>query len=371
MSESHRPGFGFQRISAVQSALVVVAVVVSVWAHAGVFDAFLAPTYGNTGIHQANARELVETGHYPFQNDFSYGGGIPNLYVPLYRFALAQLVVLSGLDFDAAQRWMVMLFALALPLAFFAFGSAFGPWVGVAAAFLASLPAELLIYTIRPLPQGLGLVLLALAFGFILHQSRWAILAGLLIALVHQEAAVFFAVAAFAFAIATKLHDALLKTDSSRVFWISFAAWAATTATYFLWNFLILGHFNVFQLAQFQHREGGPVSVDLLVDKTGWLLLGLALAGLLICLWVAYSALARKHAQPFSLPAALMLALVAVGLFAIKNDAVGIGVFMDRFIVYLQVGLIVLAAFGLVRMVQWIAAVPDRDALSGRDAGTA
>ncbi len=342
-------------VSVVQGVLVVVAMLASVYAHAGVFDAFLAPTYGNTGIHQANARELVETGHYPFQDDFSYGGGIPNLYVPLYRFALAQLVVMTGLDFDAAQRWMVMLFALALPLCFFAFGSAFGSWVGVASAFLASLPAELLIYTIRPLPQGLGLVLLALAFGFLLHNSRWAVFLGVLIALVHQEAAVFFAVAAFAFAVAAKVHDGLLKTDSAGSFWVCVWAWAATTATYFLWNFLILGHFNVFQLAQFQHREGGPVSVALLVDKSGHVLLALALVGIVSCLWLAYRSLARKVAEPYSLQAALMLSLLCVGLFAIKNDAVGIGVFMDRFIVYLQVGLVVLAALGLVRALEWVA----------------
>lgn len=341
-------------VSPIQSALLVAAVLASAWAHAGVFDAFLAPTYGNTGIHQANARELVETGYYPFQNDFSYGGGVPNLYVPIYRFALAQLVVLTGLDFDTAQRWMVMLFAFALPLAFFAFGSAFGTWVGVAAAFLASAPGELLIYTIRPLPQGLGLVLLALALGLVFFASRWAVLAGVLVALVHQEAAVFFAFAAFACAIASKVHDFLLKVDSSRFFWTSLSAWFATTATYFLWNFLIMGDFNVFGLAQFKHREGGPVSQDLLVDKTGWLLLVLAVVGLVVCLWHVWQAFSRNNSRSVVLQA-FLLALLAVGLFAIKNDAVGIGVFMDRFIVYLQFPLILLAAFGLVQTLEWVA----------------
>ncbi|MBI2445839.1 hypothetical protein HYV43_05615 [Candidatus Micrarchaeota archaeon] len=354
--KSHASG-----LTPVQGALVVVAVLASVWAHAGVFDAFLAPTYGNTGIHQANARELVETGHYPFQNDFSYGGGIPNLYVPIYRFALAQLVVLSGFDFDLAQRVMVLLFALALPLAFFAFGSSFGTWTGIASAFLASAPSELLIYTIRPLPQGMGLVLLALVFGLLFAASRWAVLGGVLVALVHQEAAVFLALTAFAFAAASKIHDVLLKTDSSRVFWTALWTWAATTGTYFLWNFLILGHFNVFELAQFKHREGGPVSPDLLLDKTGWLVLGLAAVGLLIVLWHVWQALRRENPRPVLLQG-LLLALVAVGLFAIKNDALGIGVFMDRFIVYLQFALIILAAFGLVQTTAWIA---------GRESGSA
>ncbi len=364
---SHGGSLSFVNLTPVQSGLIVLAVLVSVWAHAGVFDAFLAPTYGNTGIHQANARELVETGYYPFQDDFSYGGGIPNLYVPIYRFALAQLVVLSGFDFDVAQRVMVLLFALALPLAFFAFGSVFGTWVGIAAAFLASAPSELLIYTIRPLPQGMGLVLLALTFGLMFAASRWAVLAGVLVALVHQEAAVFLALSAFACAAASKVHDYLLKQDSSRVFWAALATWAATTATYFLWNFLILGHFNVFELAQFKHREGGPVSPDLLLDKTGWLVLGLAAVGLLLCLLYAWQALRRKHPRRVLMPA-LLLAVLAVGLFAIKNDALGIGVFMDRFIVYLQFPLIALAALGLVTVAKWLSG---RHASDGIDAGQA
>ncbi|MBI5226213.1 hypothetical protein HY994_03150 [Candidatus Micrarchaeota archaeon] len=363
----HRDGFS---LTAVQSALLVLAICVSVYAHIGVFDAFLAPTYGNTGIHQANARELVETGQYPFQNDFSYGGGIPNLYVPIYRFALAQLVVMAGLDFDSGQRWMVMLFALALPLAFFAFGSSFGSsfgaWVGIAAAFLASFPSELLIYTIRPLPQGLGLVLLALAFALVLRKSRAAILAGVLLALVHQEAAVFFAVAVFAVGVVGKVYDYLGKTDTPMAM-TALWAWAATTATYFAWNFLILGHFNVFELAQFKHHEGGPVSMTLLLDKTGYLLLVLAALGSVLALWGAFQLWTRK--KPFG-PEAFGLVVLGVGLVAVKNDVLGLSVFMDRFIVYWQFAFIFLAAFGLVFALQWIAGQkPDAEAMASSPAG--
>jgi len=170
---------------------------------------------------------------------------------------------------------------------------------------------------------------------------------------------------AFACAAASKVHDFLLKQDSARVFWIALYTWAATTATYFLWNFLILGHFNVFELAQFKHREGGPVSPDLLLDKTGWLVLGLAAVGVLLCLWYAWQALRRSHSLPALLPA-LLLAVTAVGFFAIKNDALGVGVFMDRFIVYLQFPLIILAALGLVRVAEWVAGRKDSALSAGQ-----
>ncbi len=325
--------------------LVLVAVALSVYTHMGVFDQFIAPTYGNTGIHQASAREMVETGAYPLQNDFSYGGGMPNLYVPIYRFLLAQLVSLGGLDFDTAQRWAVMLFAVALALGFYFLGSSFGKWQGVAAAFLASVPPELLVYTIRPLPQGLGLVMLAFAFALVLRNNWSAVLAGILVALVHQEAAVFFAVAVFAYFVAAKAYDRFCRTDTPSAM-MALYAWFATTATYFLWHFFVLGNFNVFDLAQFKHHEGAKVTVAMLQDKTGTVLFVLGAIGaffVLIELWRLF-----KQKKPAALQV-FAFSVLAVGLFAILNDLVGIGVFMDRFIVYLQFPLILLAAHGLVR----------------------
>ncbi|MDP2717915.1 MAG: hypothetical protein Q8P02_04180, partial [Candidatus Micrarchaeota archaeon] len=332
-----------------QAFFLLAAVALSVFTHAGVWDSYLAPTYGNTGIHQANARELVETGAYPLDNDFSYGGGIPNLYVPIYRFALAQLAM-AGLDFDFAQRLIVMLFALALPIGFFVFASAFGQWQGVAAAFLASLPAELLIYTIRPLPQAMGLVMLAFAFGFIAKNHWAAIATGVLIALTHQEAAVFFAMGAFAYGISAKAYDYWRKTESQNAM-LALYAWAATTATYFLWNYFTLGHFNVFALAQFQHHEGAVVTLSMLAEKTGLLVLALSAIGLLFALLEMRKAILQKKPACIRV---LGIAVLLVGIFAIKNDLVGISVFMDRFIVFLQFPLILFAAHGTVQGLRWL-----------------
>jgi hypothetical protein len=336
--------------------LLLAAVALSVFTHIGVWDAYLAPTYGNTGIHQANARELVETGIYPFENDFSYGGNVPNLYVPIYRFALAQLAVI-GFDFDTAQRLIVMFFAVALPIGFFVFASNFGPWQGIAAAFLASLPAELLIYTIRPLPQAMGMVLLAFAFGF-LAKNHWASIAsGILIALVHQEAAVFFAVGCFAYFIAAKIFQTVtkIKTNNAR---LALYTWAATTATYFLWNFFILGHFNVFKLAQFQNHEGAVATFSLIVEKTGWMLLVLGAIGLVMVIWELKKAIQTRHITSMQL---LAVTILMVGIIAVKNDLLGVGVFMDRFIVYLQYPIILLAAHGAIQGIRWISVNPKKE----------
>ena len=145
--------------------LLAVGLLLSLYTHSMVYQEWHMPTYGNTMIHVASARHLVEHGYYPLENDYSYGGGVPNLYVPVYRFSLAEAVFLTGADYDAISRLFVMVFALLVPLGFFLLArQAFGEWAGVAAAFLASLVPELLIYTVRPLPQAMGLALLPIAF---------------------------------------------------------------------------------------------------------------------------------------------------------------------------------------------------------------
>ncbi|OIO28870.1 hypothetical protein COX86_02435 [Candidatus Micrarchaeota archaeon CG_4_10_14_0_2_um_filter_60_11] len=328
--------------------LLLAAVALSLWTHSMVFNEFVMPTYGNTMIHVASSRELVETGQYPFADDYSYGGGQPNLYVPVYRFAYAEAVMLTGLPFDLVGRLFVMLFAILLPLGFFVLcRELWGEWPAAAAALLASAVPELLIYTVRPLPQALGLALLPIAFYLIIKNNRIAALAATaLVVLTHQEAGVFLVGCAFAFfalkllqALAAKAEKRKLALDAPAK--LAFACWLAGVAVYFGWHFFITGNLDVFGLAQFQNHEGGKVTADLLATKAGRAVLLLGALG-------AVAALVRVVRKPFEPLNAeyFALACAGAGLFACFNDLVGIGVFMDRFIVFLGVALIPLAALG-------------------------
>ncbi|PIO06548.1 hypothetical protein COT29_00445 [Candidatus Micrarchaeota archaeon CG08_land_8_20_14_0_20_59_11] len=336
--------------------LLVGALLLSLYTHVMVFSEWHMPTYGNTMIHVAAARHLVEHGYYPLDNDYSYGGGISNLYVPVYRFALAEGVFLTGADYDIISRLFVMAFALLVPLGFFLLGrTAFGEWAGVAAAFLSSLVPELLIYTVRPLPQGMGLALLPIAFYLMITGRRApALAAAFIVSLVHQEAAVFLVGVAAAF-FGLKLLEAALRWSIDRGRFAlgetaitAFACAALGTATYFAWHFFATGNLDVFSLAQFQHHEGNAVDYALLLSKTGRVVLALSIAGAFACAWAIYEKWKTRKidAELFAFGVAL------AGLGAIKNDVFGLRVFMDRFIVFLSLGLILLAAFGLTQSVR-------------------
>ena len=301
------------------------------------------PTYGNTNIHVATAQHILKHWEYPLQNDYSYGGGIPSLYVPGYRLVLAGTIAIVG-SVDFASRLLVMLFALLLPIGFFLFArQLFGDYAGVAAAFFASLPAELLIYTVRPLPQAMGLTLLPFAFYAIAAgRKKLAVALSLATALTHQEAAVFLAVGVFAYALADTAIESFKRKKISLpkgIAWIALLCWAATVLAYVGWHYFVMGDFNVFGLAQFSNHEGNVVLFNDFVSKTGWVLSALGIAGIVM--------LASKNVFRPSKQEILLLTLGIIGFIFIKNELLGIRVFMDRFIVFLQIPLAILAAFAL------------------------
>ncbi|MFH1199744.1 MAG: hypothetical protein V1708_01625 [Candidatus Micrarchaeota archaeon] len=429
--------------------LLAAAVIVSLYTHFMVFQEWTMPTYGNTFIHVASVRHAIEYGDYP-RIDYSYGGGIPNLYVPFYRIFIANAALLTGLSIDFVSRMAVMLFALILPLAFYSLARRmFGVEAGLFAAFFASLPGELLIYSVRPLPQSLGMALLPIAFLAIYSEkTRVALFLSFSIALVHQEAAVFLAGVALGYFLLVmasfaatylfggwkavngaggQLPDFFEQKRGAR---LAFYCFAVCAAAYLLWHFSVMNSFNIFELAQFKNHEGGIVSGESFFSKTGVVVIALSSLGLLLALrgmlrdflapfcvkedwleigestlvlalvsasaffWlngfsVSYTAAAAPYhgfnlwaLSSFGVPYAFLNAGLAVllgivasvfvqasasrgalfeipafphyfafaifftGLFATQNHLVGIRVFMDRFLVYLQEPLVLLAALG-------------------------
>src|SRR3990167_6543960 len=322
-------------------ALLLIAIAASVYSHSMVWKEFYYPTFGNTNLHVAFAQHILTHGEYPIQNDYSYGGGIPTLYVPGYRLLLAGTALIAG-NMDFAVRLLVMLFAVLLPVGFFLFTrELFGDVTGVVAAFFASLPAELLIYTVRPLPQALGLALLPFAFYAIAADKRKAAFAlTIAIALIHQETIAFLAAGAFAFAFLQALSD-FARTRKLALpqgaAWTALLCWALALFVYVGWHFVATGNANVFDIAQFKNHEGNIVEFNLFLEKNGMVLTIGSLLGLV--------ALATRSITNPREKELLLLALALVGIAFIKNDLVGVRVFMDRFIVFLQVPLVVLTAY--------------------------
>ncbi|MFH1257369.1 MAG: hypothetical protein ABIG96_01935 [Candidatus Micrarchaeota archaeon] len=415
--------------------LLLAAIAFSVFTHWMVMREWHMPTYGNTMIHVASARHTIEYQQYPLE-DYSYGGGIPNLYVPFYRMLVASFAILTGFSLDLTSRILVLIFAILLPLGFYLLGrKLFGETVGMLSAFLSVLPGELLIYTVRPLPQAYGLVLLPFAF-HAYYKRDWllSVFLTFAIALIHQEAIAFLVGGIgmyFGFIILHMIWKVLISqpfdaAKHSQILKISFFIIIFALATYLLWQFVMIGHFNIFELAQFKNHEGNTTSMDLYLLKTGVLVSTFSLIGLFVCaaifvrfgirdlqiseelrnalvtflvfLLAAFGSyfvlnnfsLSRNVSLvsisfPFFLGplegmeiaaislfagvvAVLMVkgfdhskfyksnsssaylflfALFAAGFFAVKNDAIGLRVFMDRFLVYLQQPLVVLAALGI------------------------
>ncbi|MFH1780208.1 MAG: glycosyltransferase family 39 protein [Candidatus Micrarchaeota archaeon] len=316
---------------------LTIALVLSVHAHSMIFNEQYYPTFGNTNIHVASENHLIQHGEYPLQNDYSYGGGIPNLYVPVYRFFAAQTIFLTGLSFNEINRWIVILFALLLPIGYYLLAKeAFGETAGLFSAVLVSIVPEMLVYTIRPLPQAMGLALLPLAFFAIIKGSKKiAALSSIAIVLIHQEAGVFLVASVFSFAVLSIIINFFKKEKLvSKLSEKALIAWFAGTLAYFAWHFFVTGNLDVFGLAQFQHHEGAIVSIQFLIEKTSLLVL---LTGLVGAALTIASGLKQKQ------EAILVLGIFLFSLFAIKNDLVGLQVFMDRFIVFLQIPLILFA----------------------------
>lgn len=332
-------------------AALAVAVLFSIYSHSMIWSQFYYPTYGNTNIHVAFAKYILVHGGYPLQNDFSYGGGIPALYVPGYRLLLAGTAFATGGNMDLAERLLVMLFSILLPVGFFLFGREIaGDFAGLAAAFFTTLPAELLIYTVRPLPQALGLALLPFAlYAVAADRRKLAFVLTFLIAMIHQETVAFFAVGVFAFGILQTIALSLKKRKvamPSGSAWTALLCWAIALTAYVGWHVIVMGNANIFGIAQFSNHEGNVVEFKLFVDKTGYVVAAGSLIGLVLLA-------ARNIFKPVE-KELLLIAFALVGFAFIKNELVGIRVFMDRFIVFLQIPLIALAAVAFKEIADYL-----------------
>ncbi|VVB71371.1 Dolichyl-phosphate-mannose-protein mannosyltransferase [uncultured archaeon] len=379
--------------------VLTIAVLLSLYTHFIVLENFMMPTFGNTNIHVAIARHIIEYGNYPLQ-DYSYGGTAPNLYVPLYRILLAALVWTSGLSFDTASRLIVIIVTILLPIGFYFLGrKLFGETTGLISAFVASVPPELLYYTVRPLPQAVGMMLLVFALYFLFKNSKWSLLFAFVLALMHQETAAFYGLVCFFYLIylfyqktayhlmlpalilvavglntlstyyedglnilfstltiavlygllietnkflfKIKMHLLFLKNNFTSIFKkdkkIIVFTGILVAVTYLSWHYFIVGNLRLWELSQFKYSEGTLVDLSVFLRATGLFLTVFTVIGLIF-------------AFIFKKQRLLWLLLLALSFLLIKNDLIGIKAFMDRYIVYVMIFMIPLAAFGIEKL---------------------
>lgn len=349
---------------------LIVALAVAVYAHSGVLRPGWMPTFGNSFIHIASERETLETGHYPM-NDFSYGGNVPNLYVPGYRMFIAEFSALTGLDPTYSSQLAVMFYALLLAGGFFLLARAlWGDIAGLFAAFFASLSPELLIYNIRPLPQSLGMSLIPVTLWLLVtNRTKAALLCTLFLSLVHQESAVFLAgvIAAYAAVLliwrARSLPDLRKRLGLPQIR-LAAACFGIAVATYFLWHFFVMGNFAITDIAQFRYHESGDqvqwftcqyadgikgcttvadfftkVYGSPMFDRLGNVNSVLAFAGVPILAWLLIRRRTRAIAALFG------LAFFGAALLAVENNLLGFAAFTDRFVAYMAEPVALLAAF--------------------------
>lgn len=170
-----------------KAALLLILLIV-VWYRFGILDSYVIPTYGNTMYHVGIERETINTGHYP-DYELSYGGGFPHFYVPAFRLLVVSMSLLTGIDPMIMSGLMTIVLAVFVCLTIYVLALLLSNnlYIALFSAFFFLMSPDLTVFTMRALPELLGLVLMPLTFYFVI-KKEWgmAMLAAAMTALTHQ-----------------------------------------------------------------------------------------------------------------------------------------------------------------------------------------
>jgi hypothetical protein len=316
-----------------------------------ILQGYVIPTYGNTLFHVGIERLTIESGHYPTQ-ELSYNGGFPNFYVPAYRLLVASQSLFSGID------PMVMSGLLTITLAIAVFGVIYAftkqlvdASAAVCALFFLTLSPEITIFTIRALPELLGLFMLPLTLFFILANRTdgpfqinayvvLSVIAAAVTALTHQITLLALALVLAAYA--------LTQIKNKNEFLKAFVPLLTVVVVYALWQVYTLHTVSILGLSQVKYHEGTPV--DFLAsefrvgffERAGVLLLPFAAIGLA---WLERNRTNKRF---------LLYSWIIASLLLTKNDLLGVGIFMDRFLTFFVESLLVAGGIGAFAVLQFL-----------------
>ncbi len=339
---------------------LLLIVLVALWYRMGIIDNYVVPTYGNTMYHVGIERETILTQHYP-DYELSYGGGFPHFYVPAYRLLIASMSVATGIDPMVMSGLMTIAIALFILLAMFAVALRLGDnlYIALFAAFFYLMSPELTIFTMRPLPEILGLFMVPFTLYFVVRKRWWLAAAGAAITALTHQMTLATLVAVIGAYLAFQLARAGLAYFKSKEGYkepLETALWClapilAACLTYALWQVYSLGTLSIFGIAQVVYREGNVVDLPLFL-RTGVFVLPFFAIGLAFIL----SRLRqnrqdnKKDEYGYDITpdaALLVLAWVIITLLLTFNDWFGIHIFMDRFFTFFVQIAIIVAGFGM------------------------
>lgn len=316
-----------------------------------VLRGYVIPTYGNTLYHVGIERLTLESGHYPTQ-ELSYNGGFPNFYVPAYRLLVASQSLLSGLDPMVASGLVTIVLAAAVFCVIYAFTKQLvHAGAAVCALFFLTLSPEMTIFTIRALPELLGLFTFMLTLSFVVANKTDApfqfntyvalsVGAAAVTALTHQITLLTLAVVLAAYA--------LTQVKNRNEFLKAFVPLSAAFVVYALWQLYTLHTLSILGLSQVKYHEGTPVDFlasELRVgffERAGLLVLPFAVVGLA---WLERSKANKRF---------LLYSWILASLLLTKNDLLGIDIFMDRFLTFFVASLIIAGGIGAFAILQFL-----------------
>lgn len=356
---------------------LILIIIIALWYRLGIINSFVIPTYGNTMYHVGIERETIVTGYYPTL-ELSYGGGFHNFYVPAYRMLIASMSVATGIDPMVMSGLMTITVAIFILLALYALALRLSNnlYIALFAAFFFLMSPDLTIYTMRPLPELLGLLLVPFTIYFVI-QKNWpvAVLGAIATALTHQMTLLtLFAVISLytAFQLIRAGYIYYKRKDRKEDYMpiVKQAMWCVVVAgvaclTYALWQMYSMGTLNILNIAQVVNREGNPVDLPLFA-RTGVFVLPFCAIGLvyIISEWLktlrepkaetatgqASSTNPGKSEYAFHITTdsvLLIIAWVIMTLLLTFNDWFGIHIFMDRFLTFFAQIAVVVAGFGM------------------------
>lgn len=293
--------------------------------------------------HVGIERLTIQTGFYPTE-ELSYNGGFQHFYVPSYRLFVSSLSLITGIDPMVMSGLVTIITSLAICGVIYAITKRVSaPIAGVCALFLLTLSPEMTIFSIRALPEILGLFAFPLTIYFILLNKGdtpfslnkylcLSIFAASLTALTHQMTLLTLALVLVIYGLTQLKNKAEL-----------FNAWvplAAAVIVYGMWQLYSLHTINILGLAQVKFHEGIPVSLFTsdynigFFDRTGFLPIPLFIIGII---YLEYKRADKRF---------LLYAWIAASLILTKNDLLGINIFMDRFLTFMVEGMIILGGIG-------------------------
>ncbi|HEY3421732.1 MAG TPA: hypothetical protein VGK13_01140 [Methanocellaceae archaeon] len=347
---------------------LILILFVALWYRMGIIESYIIPTYGNTMYHVGIEREAVETGFYP-TTELSYGGGFPNFYVPAYRLLIASMSVATGIDPMIMSGLMTIVLALFILLAIYVltYQLSKNKYVALFSAFFFVMSPELTIFTMRALPELLGLFLIPLTIYFMMKKEwAFAIIGSIVTALTHQMTLAtlvgiigMYAVLQLAWAgwlyYRSRKDTQVAYMDKLKYAIMCFVTAFMPCATYGLWQVYSLGTLSIFGIAQVVNKEGNVVDLPLFLRSGIFVLIffAIGLASILYGWWTSRTEKAKPaeaSGYGFSLDTnavLLILSWLIVTLVLMKNDLLGIHIFMDRFFTFFVIMAVIVAGYGM------------------------